>query len=243
VVNSWEWGLLNARCLNRPIKCCPKIRSLKFNDLRIRSDKFYDNLGILLPRLTCLHLSQGHFLTPKQIKNIATKCCNLAQLWLSGENCCGYKEDWENAYCTLFKQRWRTLTHLQFDASKLRDEAFKVLKYLCMYVYVYVRVCVYINICYIYIYMYVCMYACMCVYVMYVCTDRWMDKWIYSVRLTIQKFHLYQACLTCSSCTIIFGGNNYPLTSFFVLMMYNIQYLYTVLPHKSSPKIQHEIYA
>jgi hypothetical protein len=141
VVNSWEWGLLNARCLNRLIKCCPKIRSLKLNNLRIRSDKFYNNLGILLPKLTCLHLSHSHFLTPKQLKNIATKCCNLAELWLSGENCCGYKEDWENAYCTLLQQRWRTLTHLQFDASKLRDEAFKVLKYLCVCVCVCVCVC------------------------------------------------------------------------------------------------------
>lgn len=128
VVNSWEWGLLHARCLNRLIKCCSKIRSLKLNDLRIRSDKFYGNLGILLPKLTCLHLSHSHFLTSKQIKNIAMKCCNLAQLWLSGENCCGHKEEWENAYQTLFQQRCRTLTHLQFDASKLRDEAFKVLK-------------------------------------------------------------------------------------------------------------------
>jgi hypothetical protein len=95
----------------------------------IRSDKFYRDLGILLPNLTCLHLSHNHFLTPKQIKNIATRCCNLAQLWISGENCCGQKEDWENAYKTLFQQRWRTLTHLQFDASKLTDEVFKVKKY------------------------------------------------------------------------------------------------------------------
>ena len=130
VVNSWEWGLLHASCLHRLIKCCPKIRSLKLNDLRIRSDKFYDNLGILLPNLTCLHLSHSHFLTPKQIKNIATKCCNLAELWLSGETCCGLNEDWEDAYCTLFQQRCRTLTHLQFDACKLRDEGFEVLKYI-----------------------------------------------------------------------------------------------------------------
>jgi len=132
VVNSWEWGLLTARCLNRMIKCCQKIWSLKLNDLQIYSDKLYDNLSILLPKLTCLHLSHSHILTPKQVKNIATKCCNPAQLWLSGENCCGYKEDWKNAYCTFFKQRWRTLTHVQFDASKLRDEAFNVLEYLCM---------------------------------------------------------------------------------------------------------------
>ena len=57
---------------------------------------------------------------------------------------------------------------------------------------------------------------------MYVCTDGWMDKWMYSVRLKIQKYHLYQAHLTCGSWAIVFGGNNYPLTSYFVLMMYNI---------------------
>jgi len=129
-LNSWEWGLLHAKCLNRLIKRCPKIRSLKLNNIRIYSDKFYDNLGILLPNLTCLHLSHSHFLTPKQIKSIATNCCNLAQLWLSGETCCGFHEDWEDAYCTLFQQRCRTLTHLQFDASRLRDEAFEVLKYI-----------------------------------------------------------------------------------------------------------------
>jgi hypothetical protein len=32
----------------------------------------------------------------------------------------------------LFQQRWRTLTHLQLDASGLRDEVFKVLKYVCV---------------------------------------------------------------------------------------------------------------
>lgn len=128
VVNSWEWALLHARHLNRLIKCCPKIRRLKLNEVCIRSNKFYHDLGILLPNLTCLHLSHNHFLTPKQIKNVATKCCNLAQLWISGENCCGQKEDWENAYKTLFQQRWRTLTHLQFDASKLTDDVFKVMK-------------------------------------------------------------------------------------------------------------------
>ena len=125
-----EWGLLHASCLNRLIKCCPKIWNLKLTDLHIRSDKFYDNLGILLPNLTCLHLSHSHFLTPKQIKNIAIKCCNLAELWLSGEICCGSYEDWEDAYCTLFQQRCRTLTHLHFDACSLRDEAFQVLKYI-----------------------------------------------------------------------------------------------------------------
>jgi len=114
--------------------------------------KVYDNLGILLPKLTCLHLSHSHYLTPKQIKNIATKCCNLAQLWLSGEKCYGYKEDWENAYCTLLQKRWRTLYHLQFDASKLSDEAFKVLNYVCM-----------------------CMYLSSYVYVMYVHMYRRMD--------------------------------------------------------------------
>lgn len=128
VLNSWEWALLHARHLNRLIKCCPKIRRLKLNEVCIRSNKFYHDLGILLPNLTCLHLSHNHFLTPKQIKNIATNCHNLAQLWISGENCCGQKEDWESAYKTLFQQRWRTLTHLQFDASKLTDDVFKVMK-------------------------------------------------------------------------------------------------------------------
>jgi hypothetical protein len=96
----------------------------------IRSDKFYRDLGILLPNLTCLHLSHNHFLRPNQIKNIATKCYNLAHLSISGETCCGQKEEWEDAYKTLFQQRWRTLTHLQFDASKLTDEVFKVMKYI-----------------------------------------------------------------------------------------------------------------
>jgi hypothetical protein len=64
------------------------------------------------------------------MKNIASKCYNLAQLSISGETCCGQKEDWEDAYKTLFQQRWRTLIHLQFDASKLTDEAFKVMKYI-----------------------------------------------------------------------------------------------------------------
>jgi hypothetical protein len=126
VLNSWEWGLLHAWCLNRLIKCCPRIQSLKLNYLHIRSDKFYNDLGILLPKLTCLHLSHSHFLTPKQVTNIAMKCCNLAQFWLSGDKCCGRKEEWENAYKCLFQQRWRTLTHLQFDACKLKDEVFKV---------------------------------------------------------------------------------------------------------------------
>lgn len=128
VVNSWDWALLRARYLNRLTKCCPKIRNLKLNELCIRSDKFYRDLGILLPNLTCLHLSHNHFLTPKHIKNIATKCYGLARLWLSGESCCGQKEEWESAYQTLFQQRWKTLTHLQFDASKLTDEVFKVCK-------------------------------------------------------------------------------------------------------------------
>ncbi|XP_023704501.1 F-box/LRR-repeat protein 7-like isoform X2 [Cryptotermes secundus] len=131
VLNSWEWALLHARHLNRLIKCCPKIRRLKLNEVCIRSNKFYHDLGILLPNLTCLHLSHNHFLTPRQIKNIATNCHNLAQLWISGENCCGQKEDWESAYKTLFQQRWRTLTHLQFDASKLTDDVFKELS-LCV---------------------------------------------------------------------------------------------------------------
>ena len=132
VVNFCEWGLRIARCLNRLIKSCPKIRSLKLNDLLILGYEFYDNLSILLSKLTCLRLSHNYCLTPKHIKNIATKWCNLAQLWLSGTYCYGNKENWENAYCTLLQQCWRTLTHLQFDASKLRDEAFKVLKYMCV---------------------------------------------------------------------------------------------------------------
>ncbi|XP_021916289.1 uncharacterized protein LOC110828159 isoform X2 [Zootermopsis nevadensis] len=131
VVNSWDWPLLRARYLNRLIKCCPKIRTLKLNELCIRSDKFFHDLGLLLPNLTCLHLSLNHFLKPKHIKNIATKCCSLARLWLSGECCCGRKEEWENAYQTLFRQRWKTLTHLQFDASKLTDDVFKDLS-LCV---------------------------------------------------------------------------------------------------------------
>ena len=160
IVNCGLWISLSSRCLNRLIKCCPKIRNLKFEEMWIRSDKFYDNLGILLPKLTCLHLSHSHLLTPQRIKNIVTKCCNLAQFCLSGLTSRGYKKEWEDAYCTLLQQHWRTLTHLQFDASKLRDEAFKVLKYLCMYV----RMCV-------------CVCVCVCElwYVMYVCTDRWMD--------------------------------------------------------------------
>ena len=136
-IYGFEWGLLNAWCLNRLILSCPKIRSLKFNEIHICGDILYDNLG-MLRKLTCLHLSHSTTLTPKQIKIIANKCCNLAQLWLSGEDHSCYEEDWEDAYCTLFQQRWRTLIHLQFDASKLRDETFKVLKYM----YVCVIVCV-----------------------------------------------------------------------------------------------------
>lgn len=130
VLNSWEWALLHARPLNRLIRCCSKIRCLTLNEVCIRSDKFYRDLGILLPNLTCLHLSHNHFLRPNQIKNIAAKCYNLAHLSISGETCCGQKEEWEDAYKTLFQQRWRTLTHLQFDASKLTDEVFKVMKYI-----------------------------------------------------------------------------------------------------------------
>ena len=130
--NSWGWGLLYGSCLNRLISSCPNVWSLKLNDIHIWCGGFYDNLGILLPKVNRLHLSHSCTLTPKHIKNIATKCCNLAQLGLSGEEC--YNDDgWEDAYCTLFQQRWRTLTHFQFDASKLRDEAFKVLKYMCVH--------------------------------------------------------------------------------------------------------------
>jgi hypothetical protein len=130
VKNKWDWGFLKASCLNSLIKCCPKIWKLKLINLHIQSAKFYDNLGILLPNLTCLHLSHSHYLTPKQIKNIATKCCNLAELCLSEEICCSSYEVWEDAYCTLFQQRRRTLIHLEFDASRLRDEACQVLKYI-----------------------------------------------------------------------------------------------------------------
>jgi len=73
--------------------------------------------------------------------------------------------------------------------------------------------------------MYVRMYVhrCVCEMVRNVCMyrqiDGWMDKWLYCVRLKMQKYHLYEAHLTCSSWTIVFGGNNYPLTIYFVLMM------------------------
>jgi hypothetical protein len=121
-VHFWDWGRLHSRCFNRLITFCPKIQSLKLNDLHISSDRFYDNLGILLPKLTCLHLSHSHILTPKQIKNIATKCCNLAQLWLSEENCC-YKENWGECLLHLVPATLEN-PYLQFDFSTLRDEAF-----------------------------------------------------------------------------------------------------------------------
>ena len=166
IVNRRQWLSLSARCLNRLIECCPKIRSLKLKEMWIHYDKFYDNLGILLPKLTCLHLSHSHILTTQHIKNIVTKCCNLAQFCLNGLTCYGCKEEWEDVYCTLLQQRWRTLTHLRFDACKLRDEAFKVLKYLCMYVCICVYVCTYVHM-YIYVCTHVCVCVCVCVCVNY----------------------------------------------------------------------------
>jgi len=133
-VNSRNWRLLHESCVNELNECCPNIRSLKLNSLQVDTDEFNDEPVILLPKLTHLHLSHNHYLKPEHMKSIASICSNLAQLWVTGEIFYGNKEDWEDAFCTLLQKCWRTLTHLQFDAFLLRDKAFKVLKYLYMYV-------------------------------------------------------------------------------------------------------------
>jgi hypothetical protein len=147
-----HWGFLCADCLNRLIFCCPKIQRLKLNYIHIDNESFYNNLSIRLPKLTWLHLSHNITLKPQHIKIIATDCCNLVQFWLSGKDNLYYYKDWEDAYRTLFQHHWRTLTHLQLDAFGLRDDGFKVLKYVCL--------CV-----------------CVCVCVCNVCMHRWMDGW------------------------------------------------------------------
>jgi len=133
-VNSRNWRLLHESCVNELIECCPNIRSLKLNSLQVNSDTFNDKSNIPLPNLTHLHLSHNYYLEPKLMMSIASKCCNLTQLWVTGEISHGDTEDWDKAFSTLLQKCWGTLTHLQFDAFLLSDEAFKVLKYLYMYV-------------------------------------------------------------------------------------------------------------
>ncbi|XP_069677493.1 F-box/LRR-repeat protein 2-like [Periplaneta americana] len=122
--DSRQWLLLRAPVLNRLLHCCPLIRHLELSEVNIRSGKFFRNLGHL-QCLKSLQLSYGHFLMPSYVRDVATQCTHLTRLWLSGENCSGSSDAWQNAYTMLFSHRCNTLTHLKFDASKLTDSDFK----------------------------------------------------------------------------------------------------------------------
>ncbi|KAJ9587817.1 hypothetical protein L9F63_018741, partial [Diploptera punctata] len=117
-----NWTCLYARNALRLINRCPKIKTLSLKRTFIKSNKFFENLGVALPHLTNLSLSYSDALTPENIMSVANTCTNLEKLWLSGTTFFWMPSaKWEKAYHAIFHRLGRTLTCLQMDVRSVKE--------------------------------------------------------------------------------------------------------------------------